>query len=351
MTTLKPEISSITRGPRQSNFELLRIIAMFMVLMVHADFFTLGQPKMNVLYADFWPSLTRVLLEDMAICCVNVFVLISGWFGIKATMKGFCNFLFQCVFICTAVYAVALAGGWAQWSVEGVLYCLQLTDGEWFVKSYIALYILAPVLNAYIKSVDTRRLGLTVAAFYAFQTVIGWPKLVYFTFNGYSAFCFIGLYLMAQWLRQLDAKWFRHGGWIYLGALVLNLVFYYITRTGWPADDDLNDMAIAYISPFAIACSAGLLVWASTWRWTGINRFINYVAGSAFAVYLFHYDYINLNGWFRPTVRQIYENFSGPLCVLVIFAFLVAVFAMAVIVDQPRKWLWRKVAAKCFKQR
>ena len=31
-------IQSITAGPRQSNFEVLRIIAMTMVLMVHANF-------------------------------------------------------------------------------------------------------------------------------------------------------------------------------------------------------------------------------------------------------------------------------------------------------------------------
>ena len=30
---------------RQSNFELLRIIAMFLVLVVHADYFSLGAPS------------------------------------------------------------------------------------------------------------------------------------------------------------------------------------------------------------------------------------------------------------------------------------------------------------------
>ncbi len=33
------EINSITIGPRQSNFELLRILAMFLVIVIHVDFF------------------------------------------------------------------------------------------------------------------------------------------------------------------------------------------------------------------------------------------------------------------------------------------------------------------------
>lgn len=35
-------ITSITAGPRQSNFELLRILAMFLVLVVHSDFWSIG---------------------------------------------------------------------------------------------------------------------------------------------------------------------------------------------------------------------------------------------------------------------------------------------------------------------
>lgn len=38
-------ISSITKGPRESNFELLRIIAMLLVLIVHTDYWALSSPN------------------------------------------------------------------------------------------------------------------------------------------------------------------------------------------------------------------------------------------------------------------------------------------------------------------
>ena len=41
----------------------------------------------------------RILVEHWAIIGVNVFVLISGWFGIRTSLKGACKLLFQVFFI------------------------------------------------------------------------------------------------------------------------------------------------------------------------------------------------------------------------------------------------------------
>lgn len=81
-------ISSITKGPRQSNFELLRLFAMFLVLVVHSDFWILGRPTATCLIEMPVQSFTKVMVESIAIVCVNCFILISGWFGIKATWRG-----------------------------------------------------------------------------------------------------------------------------------------------------------------------------------------------------------------------------------------------------------------------
>lgn len=41
---------------RQSNIELLRIIAMFMILLFHANFFSLGTPSAADLSSDTIPT-------------------------------------------------------------------------------------------------------------------------------------------------------------------------------------------------------------------------------------------------------------------------------------------------------
>lgn len=86
------------KQPRQSNIELLRIISMLMVLLVHANFFSLGKPTVEEVIEQPIDASLRVLFECVCIPCVDIFVLISGWFGIKANKKGLCNFLFQVAF-------------------------------------------------------------------------------------------------------------------------------------------------------------------------------------------------------------------------------------------------------------
>lgn len=118
---------------RQSNFELLRIISMFMVLILHADFWAIGGPTAEEITGTPASSVTRVVLEAMAICSVNVFVMISGWFGIRSSLKGFCNFVFQCLYFLVGIYAVMLLTGHADFTIEGVRGCLVLTSKNWFI--------------------------------------------------------------------------------------------------------------------------------------------------------------------------------------------------------------------------
>ena len=77
---------------RQSNIELLRIVAMMLVLIVHADFLALGAPDALALKALPVESGLRVWLQGFALVCVDVFVMISGYFGIRPSVRGVLNF-------------------------------------------------------------------------------------------------------------------------------------------------------------------------------------------------------------------------------------------------------------------
>ena len=48
---------------RYSNMELLRIVAMFLVLLVHADFFSLGAPEVTDCMNDTFNSALKVYLS------------------------------------------------------------------------------------------------------------------------------------------------------------------------------------------------------------------------------------------------------------------------------------------------
>lgn len=78
---------------RQSNIEILRIIATMMVIMVHTAFLSLGVPQ------KFDSSgLAISAIQIFSVPAVDIFILISGYFHIKPKVKGLGNYLFQVLF-------------------------------------------------------------------------------------------------------------------------------------------------------------------------------------------------------------------------------------------------------------
>lgn len=83
---------------RNSAIEMLRILSMMMVLMVHFVGATFGLPTREQLYALDSGVLWKDVLESLSIVGVNCFVLISGYYGIKATRRRLLDFTLWCLF-------------------------------------------------------------------------------------------------------------------------------------------------------------------------------------------------------------------------------------------------------------
>lgn len=200
-------MNKVIKKVRDSNIELLRLLAMFLVLVVHADFFSLDSPTQNDIIVAPTNAFFRFFFESLSIVCVNVFVLISGWFSIRSNVKSFCNFIFQCLFFLIGIYIVLLILGMTSLSVKGLAGCFFMLKWNWFIKAYIGLYILSPVLNAFIKNADKRTYENVLIAFFVFQTVYSWfTGAALFFESGYSTMSFIGLYLLAQYLKLYQLK-------------------------------------------------------------------------------------------------------------------------------------------------
>lgn len=187
---------------RMSNIELLRFVAMILVLVVHSNFFALGSPTLQDTLVNPANAMARNLFQSVAIVCVNVFVLISGWFGIHPSMKGFSNFIFQCLFFLCGIYFVLWGLGLVPLTLKGLAGCFVLLNWNWFIKAYIGLYILAPVLNTFVEKSTKKQFLYVLLSFFTFQTIYSWISngAVFFE-SGYSTMSFIGLYLLARYIN------------------------------------------------------------------------------------------------------------------------------------------------------
>lgn len=329
---------AIGRGVRNSNIEFLRIMSMLMVLMLHVNFFSLGSPTTEEMYTQPLQTFGRVTFEMFCIIAVNLFVFISGWFSIKIKKKGFAKFLFQCVFILTAMYVIGLVTGWAELTPGGILDCFFLIGNAWFVTSYIGLYILSPFLNSYCEKASEKQLRYILILFFTFQTIYGniIPYVSYIA-GGYSTFSFIGLYLLARYMRLYGQKLHKYGLTLYIVSIVGLIAWYYAgLMTGMKR---ISDMAMAYTCPLNITATAGLVIWIAGMK-PRTNKFVNFIAASVFSVYLCHI----CNGWTMETYRDIAEiayNYNNGFNYFIrISVFIIFVFIFAILLDQPRKWVW-----------
>lgn len=327
-----PQIKSITEGPRQTNMELLRIVAMLLVLTVHADFVSLGPADKSPDTVYGWlSSVTRTMIEMGAMVCVNLFVLISGWFGIKATVKGFLNFAFQCLFFLVLTYVVWLFESGAQVTAEGVMSCLCLTKSNWFIKAYMALFILSPMLNFFAEKAGARGMKVFLILFLLYEVVWGWLGANNSVDRGYTAFSFIGLYMLARYMR-LYYNGVQGRVWltIYFATVFLNSAGYYFL----PFEIDV----LSYVNPLVIVGSLGLFMWFTTLRMK-FNFSINFVAASAFGAYLLH---TAPKGMYRykEMVGDAFNMTSGPLSILAVACVMMLFFAVAVLLDQVRLLMW-----------
>lgn len=329
---------------RQSNMELLRIIAMFLVLLVHADFFSLGAPSASDCVNAPVDSSLKVFFEAISIACVDIFVCLSGWFGIRPSVRGFSNFVFQCLFWLVGLYIITLLIGTSSFSIQGIKGCLALTKLNWFIKAYILLYILAPVLNAFVEKASQKDFRNVLIAFFAFEFVYGWifSGSTQHIVGGYSTISFIGLYLLARYVRLYQPRISLKSKRFYLASLCIAPICVtaaYITPPILGINTTaLGGLWISYISPYCIAFSMFMIMLFSKIEIQ--SKVINWIATSSFAVFLIHTNPNTL--WhFKDFFVGLYEKTNCFEFWLYTFGFLILVFITAVVIDQIRIIVWR----------
>ncbi len=181
---------------RESNFELLRLLAVLMILVLHINHHFGENPA---LFIEIHPidAFFQEFFDVVSIVGVNVFVLISGWFGINPSVKGFVNLIFQIVFVTFLSWSIVKIVGLSEEHFRPFYAVI------WFVYAYILLYILSPLLNCFIKHSGKKEYRILLIAFFVFMTLFGWVIPLNGGFDdGYSTLSFMFLYLFARYLRM-----------------------------------------------------------------------------------------------------------------------------------------------------
>nr|WP_314831822.1 acyltransferase family protein [uncultured Porphyromonas sp.] len=335
----------LRRPVRASNFELLRLLAMLLVLILHANYLTFRFPTFEALHDQPLGSLGRIWSESLAIVGVNVFVLISGYFGIRFRLKGMVSLLFQAAFYTIGIYLTLVVLDLEPFQSKAFLRTFFPLDlgTEWFLPTYLSLMVFAPLLNAFVQNQSERGLRHYLIFFYVLSTLSGFLSDQFGVKDGYSLFSFIGIYLLGRYLRLHPEGVERYKTStfvaVYLGlsfAQSLALFAYGYTSGQSIVEGRLIYKFLSYASPLNILTAVALFLAFSRLKLQ--SRATNWIASSTFAVYLIHCNG-RLIGYYTGYIHGLSEHPVGVFLGMVA-GFILLVFAGSILIDKVRLLLW-----------
>lgn len=326
---------------RRSDIELLRIISMAAVVIVHLNFASVGIPKIDSLSQLFASrNLWQVAVQSFAIIGVNCFALISGFFGIKARWNGGVSFLAQCVCYSVGIFLIVHFFRGKEISFDGLLEsCLVLSHNDlWYIPAYFGLYVLSPFINAGCQLLSRRQFSAFLAIFVVFNLWSGWFWKGSFNPTGYTLVQLIMLYLIGRYmskypLPKMGTRQFRLVAIVvYILASIANVVLYPYMEAS---------KLFAYNSPIVMIQSVALFYALINQNFT--NRAINFIAQSAFAVYLIHKNPLVFGDTLKPLAKAAWGQYNLFGYTLWVMAVLIVLFTISICADTLRRYLWKKI--------
>lgn len=266
---------------RDSNVELLRVVAMTMIIALHQV--VASNALANLTGGSMNYYLTHGV-ESVCISAVNCFVLISGYFMIEATEAP----LKKCMHLLIDVAFWGLLGigcTFLFWrepvSVKSVILVAvpYIKGGRWFVRDYIILMLLSPFLNSCLRQLSKRSyqvlLLILLLQFSVWPSFFPNPPIDDY---GYSCVHFVQLYAIAGYLR-LHLKKMPKPAVCMASYWVSTLLTFISAIFG-------IRYAYGYNYLFAIVAAVSLFLFfrGITLRSIGINK----LAASSFDVFVIH---------------------------------------------------------------
>ena len=327
---------------RDSNMELLRITAMLFILMIHATYRALPFPDSGTIEANASSSFLMLLSRSAFIMGVDLFVMLSGWFGIRPRLSRLSELLFQILFfgvLCLiAVYLVT--GSLPSPPLQCMLSILMLNESSyWFIKCYLALYLFAPVLNAFVEQATKRQFTLVLCGLFAFQFAFGWIfEATTWILAGYSLPFFMCLYLLARYMHVHQPRFTQFSRTtdlaIYLGIVALVTITAFIMRRYF----NLGGVLFFYNSPTTILAATYLLLFFSKLRFS--SKVVNWLAVSTLAIYLTHSSDF-LARYYDGAIRQWFYNETRMIFILYAYLLITGVFFGSIFIDKLRLLVWK----------
>ena len=344
MDTKTGKITSTSFG-RQTNIELLRVVAMLLIVTGHYLYhLKTTEPPLSFSPASI-PELTNFCLLQLLYVFtstgVNLFVLITGYFLAERTdfrLRGMIRVSITTIFYAVVIYLLFCLFGKTVFSTSEFIRNLEPVPVHqyWFVAKYLGLLLVAPFLAMLVSQLDKHRYRLLLAIL--FLLLFEWPYGELFG-GGMSLTWFCFLFLVGGYLHRYGLP--LHRDWLAV-IIVALLIFALHTvtdvltylKSGAPfvLKYDANNSVTFFLALLVFVCFARRQFSGRLWRRVAL------IAPYTFGVYLFHeYSLMRIFLW-EETAPLILPRLPLFIHVLVIS---VLVFLCGIIIDYIRTLIFK----------
>ncbi len=331
-------------NPRQSNFELLRILAILMVVMGHF----IRQSALLVAGSDVNDAL-NIFLGSGGRIAVNIFLLIGSWFMVDSAFKPrkaislYLETAFYCIPITLLMVALGTAGG-ARNIIQGILPFFGRP--VWFASAYISLILLTPFLNMAFDLSRNKQSLLVAALFVLFclaSTIPCFSNIDYMA--DLSWFCVV--YVTVGWIKKNDMlSTFRANKWI---SAAIGILIYAclclsvrVPALNWVSNYWLDNIR----SLPNLACALAIFIFFLKTD-IGTIKPLNFFARSVFAVYIVHQvpafrEFL----WKNICRADAIAGLSPSLYALSVLGVAAAILVVVTGIDIIRQMIFAAVASR-----
>ena len=347
---------------RQVNFELLRVVAMLMIITLH--YLSKGNVEVKLSVDGSLYNHAVWLIGAFCNAAVNAYVLISGYFLVEAKWnpKKLLSLLLQVLFYSILIPVILLLFGmapvtdWNAYDWMNAILPIQ-TEHYWFATAYVVLYMLAPLLAAGIKNLSKKQLQITIGLlllFFCIPKSIN-PVLIATDHYGYDYGWFICLFLIAGYIRLYGLSFFKNekrSVILYVIFVIANfgvcaLMGLICRRTG--KLEYYMDMTYSYNYILVVLSSIALFYIFMYIKIPDgkLAKCIGWLAPCTFGVYLLHENLAVRLQW--PGWLGIESVKGTPLIFAHLIISILIVFIVGVMVDRVRITIFDAVK-KLFKK-
>lgn len=308
---------------RNSSIELYRILAILAVIIGHFNvWFVGGMPEsfdfVNITVAH----VGQPLIAAFSCICVNMFIIISGYFGLKLKMSSLSRICLMLAFIYIPAYLLSFMC-YGDFSLSKFIgHFFVVSRAGYFIQCYLMLMFLSPVLNSFVEKYGKRI--LIWCLFFVFiefwwgcimTDTVGLADNLFIN-QGYSLVHFVLIYLLARCVRfYKDTILSVKKTWFLLFYFLSSITIFCMFVCG-------VKFAYNYSNPIVIVSS--FFTFFPFMGCTYHNKIVNWIAKDTLAVYVIQVTppVLTFLMWIDTFLLERYSyGLYWFLCLGVIFVF------------------------------